>query len=88
MAKSKLKLLVKPETLDTAKHYAEQHNTNLSSLVEAFFNSLKKVNEIPQSTPILNELAGNLKGSSLKKYHDHLHEKYLRNHDLDRRARR
>lgn len=78
MGKTKFTVRVDETALLAAKHYADEHDTTVTSLVEAFFKSLDWVGKIPHGTPVLNELAGSLKESTdLDDYRDHLKEKYL-----------
>lgn len=78
MNKTKFTVRVNADALEAAKRYAGQHNTTVTSLVEEFFRSLGKVGEIPQETPILNELAGSLSDeTSVEDYGVYLRGKYL-----------
>jgi hypothetical protein len=78
MGKTKFTVRVEPEALETAKQYAEAHGTTVTSLVQEFFHSLGKIGDIPNETPVLNELAGSLNASaSIDDYRAYLEEKYL-----------
>jgi antitoxin component of RelBE/YafQ-DinJ toxin-antitoxin module len=78
MNKTKFTVRVDAETLNSAKQYARQHSITVTDLVEEFFRSLNKVNEISYETPILAELAGSLSADvSIENYRTHLEEKYL-----------
>ena len=78
MNKTKFTVRVEPEALEAAKRYAGEHQTTVTNLVEEYFRSLRKVNEIRQDTPILNELMGSLRpDTSLDDYYTYLEKKYL-----------
>ncbi len=78
MNKTKFTVRVEPDALEAAKQYAGEHQTTVTSLVEEYFRSLRKVNEIRQDTPILNELMGSLRpDTSLDDYYAYLEKKYL-----------
>ena len=78
MEKTKFTVRVDREAFEAAKQYAGHHDTTVTSLVEVFFKSLGKVDQIIQDTPILNELAGSLRmGTKLEDYHAYLEKKYL-----------
>lgn len=78
MNKTKFTVRVDVKAFEAAKQYARRHDTTVTDLVEEFFRSLSKVEQIPQETPILNELAGNLsEDTSLEDYRVYLEEKYL-----------
>jgi antitoxin component of RelBE/YafQ-DinJ toxin-antitoxin module len=76
--KTKFTVRVDAQAMEAARQYAGQHGTTVTNLVQEFFRSLSKVGELPQDTPILNELAGSLNvGASLDDYRAYLEEKYL-----------
>jgi hypothetical protein len=78
MDKTKFTARVDRDAFETAKKYAGNHSTTVTSLVEEFFRSLGKVDKIFQDTPILNELAGSLRiDTPLEDYHTYLEKKYL-----------
>ena len=78
MNKTKFTVRVDPQAFRAAKEYASRHGTTVTRLVEEFFRSLEKVEEIPQETPILKELAGSLSQNiSREDYRGYLEEKYL-----------
>lgn len=80
MDKMKFTARVNREAFEVAKQYAGQHRTTVTNLVEEFFRSLGKVDQIPQETPVLNELAGSLRAdATLDNYHAYLEKKYLDN---------
>jgi hypothetical protein len=85
MDKTKFTVRVEPGAFEAAKRYAGEHGTTLTRLVEDFFRSLEKVEDIPQDTPILNELMGSLRPDiSLEDYTTYLEEKYLGDADNSR----
>ena len=78
MNKTKFTVRVDAEALNAAKQYARQHSITVTNLVEEFFRSLGKVDEIFYETPILAELAGSLSPDvSIENYRAYLEEKYL-----------
>ena len=78
MEKTKLTLRIEKPIIESAKAYAQHHNTTLSRLVAEFLRSLKTAEGIP-STPILEELSGILPAdASLEEYGAYLEEKYGR----------
>jgi hypothetical protein len=82
MDKTKFTVRVDRDAFEAAKQYAGHHSTTVSSLVEEFFRSLGKVDNIFQDTPVLNELAGSLRiDTTLEDYHLYLDKKYLDNAD-------
>jgi hypothetical protein len=78
MNKKKFTVRVGEGALEAAKAYAEEHNTTLTELVDAYFRSIQQVREINTDTPILQKLAGSLRpDASLEDYYTHLEHKYL-----------
>jgi hypothetical protein len=78
MNKTKFTVRVDAEALNAAKQYARQHSITVTDLVEEFFRSLDKVDQLTYGTPILAELAGSLSTDvSIEDYHTYLEEKYL-----------
>jgi len=76
MEKTKLTLRIEKPIIESAKEYAQYHNTTVSRLVAEFLRSLKVAENIPH-TPILEELSGILPGdASLGEYKAYLEEKY------------
>ena len=76
MAKTKLTLRIEKLIIESAKDYAQHHNTSLSRLVAEFLRSLAISSDVP-ATPILEELSGILPSeTSLEEYHTYLGEKY------------
>ena len=85
MNKTKFTVRVDTDAFSAAKRYAGQHGTTVTNLVEEFFRSLGKVNEISHETPILNELAGSLSAdASMDDYRTYLEGKYLGDARTDR----
>ncbi|MFO7623363.1 MAG: DUF6364 family protein [Anaerolineales bacterium] len=78
MEKFKFTVRVDAHAFKSAKHYAGQHGTTITRLVEAYFRSLHKINQINTDTPILRELAGSLgQDVSLDDYREYLEGKYI-----------
>jgi hypothetical protein len=78
MEKKKFTVRVAREAIEVAKQYAVHHGTTVTNLVEEYFRSLDKVDQIPQETPILDKLAGSLRTDTpLKDYNAYLEKKYL-----------
>lgn len=78
MNKTKFTVRVDEQALESAKKYAGNHGTTLTSLVQEFLRSLSKVNEISIETPVLKELAGSLNAdASVGDYKRYLEQKYL-----------
>jgi hypothetical protein len=78
MDRTKFTVRVDAQIFRAAKKYAGQHGTTITSLVEAYFRSLDKINQIPTETPILSEMTGSLGIEvSLEDYHAFLEDKYL-----------
>ena len=68
MEKTKFTVRVDREAFEAAKQYAGHHDTTVT----------RKVDQIIQDTPVLNELAGSLRmGTTLEDYHAYLEKKYL-----------
>ena len=78
MEKTKLTLRIEKPIIESAKDYAQQHNTTLSRLVAEFLRSLKTAGTASKP-PILEELSGILPADvSLKEHQAYLEEKYAR----------
>ncbi len=78
MNKTKFTVRVDVKSFEVAKQYARKHGTTITDLVEAYFHSLMKVEQISPETPILNELAGSLSPEvTPEDYHVYLEEKYF-----------
>ena len=85
MSKTKFTVRVDAGVFEAAKQYARQRGTTVTNLVEEYFRSLRKVSEISQETPILNELAGSLSpDASLEDYRAYLEGKHLGNASANR----
>lgn len=78
MEKTKLTLRIEKPIIESAKDYAQHHNTTLSRLVAEFLRSLKTAGA-PSIPPILEELSGILPADvSLEDHQAYLEEKYAR----------
>ncbi len=78
MEKTKLTLRIEKPIIESAKDYAQQHNTSLSRLVAEFLRSLRIAEGRP-AAPILEDLSGILPPEvSLAEHHPYLEEKYER----------
>jgi hypothetical protein len=78
MEKTKLTLRIEKPIIESAKDYAQQHNTTLSRLVAEFLRSLKTAGATSKA-PILEELSGILPADvSLEEHRAYLEEKYAR----------
>jgi hypothetical protein len=78
MEKTKLTLRIEKPVIESAKEYAQHHNTSLSRLVAEFLRSLKITESTPTS-PILEDLSGILPPDVLLEEHrTYLEEKYER----------
>jgi hypothetical protein len=81
MGKTKLTLTVDHEVIERAKHFAEQHATSISSLVEEYLRristeSTRRVGGLP---PLVARLRGLGRPSGgREEYRRHLEEKYAR----------
>ena len=64
MSKKKFTVRVGEDALRAAKVYADEHDTTLTDLVDAFFRSIQSVKEIETDTPILSQLAGILRSDT------------------------
>jgi len=81
---TKLTLKIEEKNIRKAKHYAKQHNTSLSKLVDVFFDHLTGPEGVPEDdkkyTPLVKELSGVIppeEGKAQRKsYTDFLEEKY------------
>ncbi len=78
MEKTKLTLRIEKPIIESAKDYAQHHNTTLSRLVAEFLRSLNRTSK-SAPPPILEELSGILPADvSLTEHQAHLEEKYDR----------
>ncbi len=78
MEKTKLTLRIEKPIIESAKDYAQHHNTTLSRLVAEFLRSLKTAGAT-YSPPILEELSGILPADvSLEEHQAYREEKYAR----------
>ncbi|MBI1881691.1 MAG: hypothetical protein HYR94_26230 [Chloroflexi bacterium] len=78
MEKTKLTLRIEKPIIESAKDYAQVHNTTLSRLVAEFLRSLKTAG-VTRQTPILESLSGILPADvSLDEHRAYLENKYGR----------
>ena len=76
MRKTKLTIRIPQELLDNFRRYAEEKNTTMTSLVEAYLRRLLH-QEIPEDAPIVRRLSGTLSQKiSVEDHKNHLSEKY------------
>ena len=77
MEKTKLTLRVEKTLIESAKRYAQEHDTTVSQLISNFMRALIKKAEPPSNTPILDELTGILPSDvTISDYRQYLSEKY------------
>jgi hypothetical protein len=73
----KLTLSVDKKVVARAKHYAAQHDTSVSQMVERYLNLVAApVNSSEEDPPVLRMLRGAAKGVSHDEYTRHLQRKY------------
>ena len=76
MEQTKLTVRVSRDLLENVKRYANQHNTTLTNLIEAFLRRIP-AQEPLEEAPIVRRLSGILpKDVSLQDYQRHLEQKY------------
>lgn len=76
MRKTKLTVRIPQDVLDNFRRYAEEKNTTMTSLVEAYLRRIPH-QEIPGDAPIVRRLSGTLsQGVSVEDHKKHLAEKY------------
>lgn len=76
MRKTKLTVRIPQNVLDNFRRYAEEKNTTMPSLVEAYLHRLLH-QEIPEDAPIVRRLSGTLSQKiSVEDHKNHLSEKY------------
>jgi hypothetical protein len=76
MRKTKLTVRIPQDVLENFRRYAEEKNTTMTSLVEAYLRRLPH-QEIPEDAPIVRRLSGTLsQGVSIEDHKKHLAEKY------------
>jgi hypothetical protein len=67
-----------------ARDYAAEHDTTLTDLLGAFFQSVQRVNAIRTDTPVLLKLAGSRRlDKTVGDYYQHLERKYFDRHQPD-----
>ena len=62
---TKLTLTLEDEAIQLAKHYAKDHQTSLSKMVQSFFLAITAPEKQSRLTGIAHELSGVLKGADL-----------------------
>lgn len=76
MRKTKLTVRIPQDVLDNFRRFAEEKNTTMTSLVEAYLRRIPHL-EIPDDAPIVRRLSGTLSQQvSIKDHKKHLAEKY------------
>ncbi|MFO8037059.1 MAG: DUF6364 family protein [Anaerolineales bacterium] len=76
MRKKKLTVRIPKDVLDNFRRYAEEKNTTMTSLVEAYLRRIPH-QEIPKNAPIVRRLSGMLsQEASIDDYKKYLAEKY------------
>ncbi len=76
MNKKKLTVRIPKDVLDNFRRYAEEKNTTMTSLVEAYLRRVPH-QEIPENAPIVRRLSGMLSQAvSIEDHKKHLAEKY------------
>lgn len=78
---TKLTLKIDDSVIESAKLFAQAHNTSLSKLAESFFRTItRKETAQKRVTGVVGELAGLLKDKNVvvgkSDYIDHLEDKY------------
>ena len=75
--KRKLTVRVDARWIDSAKDYAERHDTSLSKLISELLRNLPSETVSYKQTPILRRISGILPADiSIGEYRSHLDEKY------------
>jgi antitoxin component of RelBE/YafQ-DinJ toxin-antitoxin module len=76
MRKTKLTVRIPQDVLDNFRRYAEEKNTTMTSLVEAYLRRIPH-QELPEDAPIVRRLSGTLSNQvSIEDHKKHLAEKY------------
>lgn len=76
MQETKLTVRIPQDLLDNFRQYAEEQNTTMTSLIEAYLHRIPH-QELPADAPITRWLSGILSQQfSIKDYKEHLVEKY------------
>jgi antitoxin component of RelBE/YafQ-DinJ toxin-antitoxin module len=76
MRKTKLTVRIPQDVLDNFRRYAEEKNTTMTSLVEAYLRRIPH-QELPEDAPIVRRLSGTLSNQvSVEDHKKHLAEKY------------
>jgi len=78
MEKTKLTVRVERKLLENAKHYAAEHNTTLTDLINTYLQQIH-TGDILGQAPIVRRISGTLSQDlSVRDYKEHLEEKYAR----------
>lgn len=78
MENTKLTVRVPRDLLENVKRYAQENNTTLTALIEAYLRRIPP-QEPFEEAPIVRRLSGSLtQGVTLQDYKEHLAEKYGR----------
>ena len=76
MRKTKLTVRVPQELLENVKRYATEHNTTLTSLIEAYLRRIPSQQPL-ENAPIVRRLSGTLSPEvTIQDYRQHLEEKF------------
>lgn len=77
MQNTKLTVRVPRDLLENVKRYAQQNNTTMTALIEAYLRRIPPREPFEQA-PIVRRLSGSLsKDVALQDYKEHLTEKYV-----------
>jgi len=77
---AKITLYSEEELIKKIKHYAKEHNTSVSKIVNTFFKNLLQKNQPnKEKSQITDRLTGKLKDAKIDEsvYEKYLEEKYL-----------
>jgi hypothetical protein len=78
MRKTKMTVRVPQELLENVKRYATEHNTTLTSLIEAYLRRIP-AGQSMENAPIVRRLSGSLTPDvTVQDYKKHLEDKYAR----------
>jgi len=84
MQETKLTVRVSRARLENAKRYAKEHDTTITSLIDAYLAKIS-AQEPLDAAPIVDRISGTLSlNVSPDDYHKHLDEKYGRTKSTDR----
>jgi Family of unknown function (DUF6364) len=83
MEETKLTVRVSRARLENAKRYAREHDTTVTSLIDAYLARISAQEPLDEA-PIVDRISGTLSTSvSRDDYHKHLDEKYGRAKNTD-----